>query len=35
MQIFLRLYGFVLLSGSIESDNHNWATEKFEKRPDN
>ena len=30
----LHLYGFMLLSGSIESDNHNGAIEKFEKRSD-
>ena len=33
-EIFLRLYGFMLLSGSIESDNHNGAIGKFEKRSD-
>ena len=31
-EFFLHLYGFMLLSGSIESDNHNGAIEKFEKR---
>ena len=31
---FLYLYGFMFLSGSIESDNHNGAIEKFEKRSD-
>ena len=31
---FLHLYGFMLLSGSIESDNHNGAIGKFEKRSD-
>ena len=31
---FLQLYGFMLLSGSIESDNHNGAIEKFEKHTD-
>ena len=30
----LHLYGFMLLSGSIESDNHNGAIGKFEKRSD-
>ena len=30
----LYLYGFTLLSGSIESDKHNGAIEKFEKRSD-
>ena len=29
---FLHLYGFMLLIGSIESDNHNEGIEKFEKR---
>ena len=33
-EIYLHLYGFVLLSGSIESDNHKWASKNFEKRPD-
>ena len=33
-EIFGHLYGFTLLSGSIESDNHNGAIEKFEKRSD-
>ena len=33
-EIFLHLYGFMLLSGSIESDKHNGAIEKFEKRSD-
>ena len=27
---YLRLYGFMLFSGSIESDNHNGAIEIFE-----
>ena len=31
----LHLFGFILLSGSIESDKYNWASENFEKRPDN
>ena len=31
-RIFLHLYVFMLLSGSIESDNHNGAIEKFERR---
>ena len=31
---FLHLYGFMLLSGSIESDNHNGAIEIFDKRSD-
>ena len=31
-EFFLHLYGFMLLSGSIESDNHNGAIEKCEKR---
>ena len=31
----LHLYGFILSSGSIESDKYNCATENFEKRPDN
>ena len=31
---FLHLYGFMLLIGSIESDNHNGAIEKVEKRSD-
>ena len=30
----LHLYDFMLLSGSIEYDNHNGAIEKFEKRSD-
>ena len=30
-EIFSHLYGFMLLSGSIESDNHNGAIEKFVK----
>ena len=29
-EIFLHLYGFMLLSGSIESDKHNGAIEKWE-----
>ena len=29
---FQHLYGFMLLRGSIESDNHNGANEKLEKR---
>ena len=33
-EIFLHLYGFMPLSGSIESDNRNGAIEKFEKRSD-
>ena len=33
-EIFLHLYGFMLLSGSVESDNHNGAIEKVEKRSD-
>ena len=33
-EIFLALYGFMLLSGSIESDNHNGAIEIFDKRSD-
>ena len=33
-EIFLHLYGFILPSGSIESDNHNGAIEKFEKSLD-
>ena len=33
-EIFLRLYGFILLSGSIESDTYNGAIEKFEKPSD-
>ena len=33
-EIFLRLYGFMLLNGSIESDNTNGAFEEFEKRSD-
>ena len=31
---FLHLYGFMLLSGSMESDNHNGAIEIFNKRSD-
>ena len=31
---FLHLYGFMLLIGSIESDNHNRTTENVEKRSD-
>ena len=31
---FWHSYGFMLLSGSIESDNHNGAIGKFEKRSD-
>ena len=31
---FFHLYGFMLLSGSIVSDNHNGAIEKFERRSD-
>ena len=31
---FLDLYGFMLLSGSIESDNHNGAIENLEKLAD-
>ena len=31
---FTALYGCMLLSGSIESNNHNRAIEKFEKRSD-
>ena len=31
---FLHLYGFMILSGSIESDNRNGAIEKFERRSD-
>ena len=31
---FLRLYGFILLSGSIKSDHHNGAIEIFDKRSD-
>ena len=31
---FLHLNGFMLLNACIESDNHNGATEKCEKRPD-
>ena len=31
---FLHLYGFILLSSSIESDNHNGAIEKVEKCSD-
>ena len=31
---FLYLYGFMLLSGSIESHNHNGAIEIFDKRLD-
>ena len=27
---FLYLFGFILLSGSIDSDKHNWASEIFE-----
>ena len=30
-EIFLHLYGFMFLSGSIEYDNENGAIEKFEK----
>ena len=30
----LHLYGFKLLSGSIQFDNHNRAIEKFDKRSD-
>ena len=33
-EIFLHLYGFMLLNGSIESDKHNGAIEKLEKRSD-
>ena len=33
-EIFLHLNGFMLLNGSIESDNHNGAIEKNEKRSD-
>ena len=33
-EFFLRLYGFILLCGSIESDTYNGAIEKFEKRSD-
>ena len=33
-EIFLHLYGCMVLSGSIESDNHNGAIEKVEKRSD-
>ena len=31
---FFHLYGFMVLSGSIESDNHNRDIEEFEKRSD-
>ena len=31
-EFFLHLYGFMLLSGSIESGNHNEAIETFHKR---
>ena len=31
-EFFRHLYGFMLLSGSIESDNHNGAIETFERR---
>ena len=31
---FLHLYGFMLLSGSIVSDNYNGAIDKVEKRLD-
>ena len=31
---FLHLYGFMLLNGSIEYDNHNGAIEKCEKCSD-
>ena len=31
---FLHLYGFMLLSGSMESDNHNGTFEIFDKRSD-
>ena len=31
---FLHLYGLMPLSGSIESDKHNAAIEKFKKRSD-
>ena len=34
MKIFLHLYGFMHLSGSIESDNHNGHIVKCEKRSD-
>ena len=30
----MHLYAFMLLRGSIESDNHNGAIEKYEKRSD-
>ena len=33
-EYFFFLYGFMLLSGSIESDNHNGAIGKLEKRSD-
>ena len=33
-EMFLHLYGCMILSGSIESDNPNGAIEKFEKRSD-
>ena len=33
-EIFLHLYGFMPLSGSIESDNRNGAIEKFQNRLD-
>ena len=33
-EMFLHLYGFMVLSGSIESDNLNGDIEKFEKRLD-
>ena len=31
---FLHLYGFMMLSGSIESDSENRGIENFEKRSD-
>ena len=33
-ELFLHFYGCMVLSGSIESDKHNGAIEKFEKRSD-
>ena len=33
-KIFLHLYGFMLLSGCVESDNHNGAFERCEKCSD-
>ena len=32
--MFLHLYSFMLLSGSIQLDNHNGAIEKLDKRSD-